>query len=88
MCSSCATYDVDDRVCCETCGRREEDRSRSIGSALLGFVGVGYLATLAICVVIFKARPYVGGIAAIAAIAFGRVLQIVLRPPVVSRRLS
>lgn len=86
MCSPCAAYDVDGRACCEACGRDEEDRSRSIGSALLAFVGVGYLATLAICVVVFHARPFVGGVAAIAAIALGRVLQIVLKPPIVSRR--
>jgi predicted nucleic acid-binding Zn ribbon protein len=87
VCATCAAYDVDGRVCCEACGRAEEDRSRSLGSTLLAFVGVGYLATLAVGVAIFHARPFVGGIAAIAAIALGRVLQIVIRPPVVIRRL-
>jgi hypothetical protein len=87
VCPTCATYDLDGSVCCETCGVIEEERSRSIGAALLAFVGVGYLASLALCVAIFHARPFIGGIAAIVAIALGRVLQIVLKPRVVTRRL-
>jgi hypothetical protein len=86
LCARCAAYDVDSDVCCERCGRDAEDRSRAIGLALLGFVGVGYLASLAVAVLVFHTRPFIGGIAAIAAIGSGRVLQMVLRPPVVSRR--
>ena len=48
---------------------------------------VGYLATLALGVLAFRAKPFVGGIAAIVAIALGRALQMVLRPPDVKRRL-
>jgi hypothetical protein len=64
---------------------REED-SHALSSGLLAFVGVGYLATLAIGIVLFKARPFVGGLAAIVAIAFGRALQLVVKAPVVTRR--
>ncbi len=86
LCAKCAAYDVDGRTCCEACGRAEEDRGRSLGSAVLLVVGFGYLATLALSYLVFKARPFVGGIAAIAAIAVGRALQVVLRPPAVTRR--
>jgi hypothetical protein len=86
MCSRCAAYDVDGRVCCETCGLAEEDRGRAVGTALLASVGVGYLATLALGLLVFHARAFIGGIAAIAAIGIGRILQTVLRPPAVTRR--
>lgn len=86
MCSRCAAYDVDGRACCETCGRAEEERGRSLGSALLAVVGFGYLATLAVSYLVFHAQPFVGGIAAIAAIALGRAAQVYLRPPAVTRR--
>ncbi len=81
-------YDVDGSVACEACGAVEDDRSRTVGLALLAFVGVGYLATLAIGIAVFRARPFVGGLAAVVAIALGRVLQIYFRPPVVTRRSS
>jgi hypothetical protein len=86
LCVRCAAYDVDSDVCCERCGRQAEDRSRAIGSALLGFVGVCYLASLALAVLVFHKRAFIGGIAAIAAIGSGRLLQMVLRPAAVSRR--
>jgi hypothetical protein len=88
VCARCAAYDVDGCVCCEACGRAEEERSRSVGSALLGFVGVGYLLALALGLLVFHAKPYIGGIAAVAAIVLGRVLQIVFRPSTVTRRLG
>jgi hypothetical protein len=87
VCDTCATYDVDGRLHCETCGRDAEDKSKALGSALLALVGVGYLAALAVGVLVFRAKPFVGGIAAIVAIALGRALQIYMRPPVVTRRL-
>jgi hypothetical protein len=88
VCARCAAYDIDGCVCCEACGRAEEERSRSLGSALLGFVGVGYLLALALGLLVFHAKPYIGGIAAVAAIVLGRVLQIVFRPSTVTRRLA
>jgi hypothetical protein len=86
LCDGCATYELDGGWCCEACGRRQEDDARELGSGLLALVGVGYLATLAVGILLFKARPFVGGLAAIVAIALGRVLQLVVRAPAVSRR--
>jgi hypothetical protein len=86
LCAKCAAYDVDGGTCCDACGRAEDDRGRALGSALLFFVGFGYLASLAVSYLVFKAQPFVGGIAAIAAIAVGRALQLWLRPPAVTRR--
>lgn len=86
MCATCAVYEVDGAACCERCGRAEQDRSHALGSALVAFVGVGYLATLALGILVFHAKPFVGGIAAIVAIALGRGLQVFLRPAIVVRR--
>jgi hypothetical protein len=85
-CDHCASFDVDGKPACEACGAAADERSRALGSALLTFVGVGYLATLAIGYLLFRARPFVGGLAAVVAIALGRALQMYLRPQVVSRR--
>jgi hypothetical protein len=52
------------------------------------FVGVAYLATLAVAYLVFRARPFVGGLAAVVAITLGRALQIVLHIPNVTRRPS
>jgi hypothetical protein len=85
-CERCLAYDVDGRVACAKCGAIEDERSRSLGSALVALVSVGYLAALAIGYLVFKARPFVGGLAAVVAIALGRTLQLYLRPPIVTRR--
>jgi hypothetical protein len=90
LCDACATYELGGgaapAACCERCGRTQEDDSNSLSSGLLAVVGVGYLATLAIGIVIFKARPFVGGLAAIVAIALGRALQLLVKPAIVTRR--
>lgn len=88
LCDTCATFELDGNWCCEACGRKEEDDARELGAGLLALVSVGYLATLAIGVVLFKARPFVGGLAAIVAIALGRALQMLIRAPSVARRLG
>lgn len=85
-CDACATFTIDGEPGCESCGRKEEDRAQAIGSALLALVGVGYLATLAIGVMLFRPRPLVGGIAALVAIGLGRILQVVVRTSSVRRR--
>jgi hypothetical protein len=85
-CNACLRFHVDDQLACSDCGPLAEERGRAIGSAVLGLVGVGYLATLAVGFMIFKARGYVGGLAAVVAIALGRVLQMYLRMPVVTSR--
>jgi hypothetical protein len=87
LCSACIAYDVDERPTCETCGRAEEDRGKSLGGTVLALTGLGYLATLAVGVALFHGRPFIGGVAAIAAIALGRILQLALKPPVAIRRL-
>lgn len=87
-CEPCLAYDVDGNVACESCAALEDDRGRALGSALLAFVAVGYLATLAIGIVVFRARPFVGGLAAVVAIALGRALQMFVRMPTVTRRPS
>jgi hypothetical protein len=86
FCEACLAWEVDGKPACAECGSREDDRSRSLGATMLALVGVGYLATLAIGYLLFKARPYVGGIAAVVAIMLGRLLQMYLRVPVVTRR--
>ena len=71
---------------CEKCGRDAEERAQSLAAAILAFTSVGYLAVLVVGVWIWKARPWVGGAAAIGAIALGRLLQVVVKPPVVEKR--
>jgi hypothetical protein len=88
VCDACATHEIDGGPCCETCGRAEDERVRALGSGMLALVGVGYLATLAIGVALFKARPFVGGVAAIVAIALGRGLQLLIKPSAVTHRLE
>jgi hypothetical protein len=88
LCDGCATYDLDGAPCCERCGREREDESDALSSGLLALVGVGYLATLALGIVLFKARPFVGGLAAIVAIGLGRALQLLVKPGTVTRRLG
>ena len=87
-CDLCLAFEVDGDVACESCGALEDDRSRDLGSAMLALVGVGYLATLAVGFVVFRARPFVGGLAAVVAIALGRALQMYIRPRTVTRRPS
>ncbi|HSO35343.1 MAG TPA: hypothetical protein VLT33_22595 [Labilithrix sp.] len=86
LCDSCAAFDIDGDFGCEACGRRREADAAELSSGLLAFVGVGYLATVAIGVVLFKAQPFVGGLAAIVAIGLGRALQLLVRGPAVTRR--
>jgi hypothetical protein len=88
MCEACAGFAVDGQTCCEACARDEEALSRDLGAALLALVGVGYLTTLALGYVLFHARPFIGGLAAVVAIALGRALQLLLRRPVVTRRTA
>jgi hypothetical protein len=88
LCDACSTYELDGAPCCERCGRAKEDDRNALSSGLLALIGVGYLATLAVCVVLFKPRPFIGGLAAIVAIALGRALQLLVKGPQVSRRLG
>lgn len=88
LCEGCAVYDLDGALCCERCGRATEEESNGLSAGLLASIGVGYLATLAIGVLLFKARPFVGGLAAIVAIALGRLVQLLVKTPVVTRRRS
>ncbi len=91
LCDACATYDLESAgarsSCCERCGRTEEDDSHALSSGLLALVGVGYLLTLAIGILLVKPQPFIGGIAAIVAIALGRALQLLVKPATVTRRL-
>lgn len=82
------TYEVDGRAACRDCGAVEEERSLALGAAVFAFVGCGYLATLAIGFLVFRARPFIGGLAAVAALGLGRVLQGFVRLPQVSRRVG
>lgn len=88
VCDACSTYELDGGPCCERCGRDKEDDRDALSAGLLALVGVGYLATLALGITIFKPRPFVGGLAAIVAIALGRAMQILVKGPAVSRRLA
>jgi hypothetical protein len=80
-CASCLTYEVSDRPACHACVAHVEGRSRAFGSALLLFVSVGYLATLAIGYTVLRGRPFVGGLAAVAAILIWRTLLTFLYAP-------
>jgi hypothetical protein len=87
LCDECASYDLDGAPCCERCGRQREEDSDALSSGLLTLVGVGYLATLAIGIVIWRGRPFVGGLAAIVAIGLGRAMQLLVKAPVPSPRI-
>jgi hypothetical protein len=78
-CEACLTYEIDGNSVCTECGEAEQDRGRGFGTAILGIVSVGYLATLAIGYLVFKAKPFVGGLAAVVAIVLGRALQMLVR---------
>ena len=86
LCDACLVYQVDGRSTCEGCGRAVEDRGLAIGSSVLAFVGVGYLAALAIGFLVFRGRAFIGGLAAVVAIAIGRGLQVFVKAPYVTRR--
>lgn len=91
LCDACASYDLDGAtrgLCCERCGRDTEDESNDLSAGLLASISVGYLATLAVGVLVFKVHPFVGGLAAIVAIALGRLVQLLVKTPVVTRRRS
>lgn len=86
MCEACATFELDGKACCADCARDVEAQSRDVGSGMLTLVGVGYLLTLAVGFAIWQRRPFIGGLAAVVAIALGRALQVVLKAPAVTRR--
>ena len=85
-CRACLAWEIDGSLACEACAARVAAGSSDLGIALVGLVSVGYLATLALGYVVFHTRPFVGGLAAIIAIALGRGLQLWLRLPTVNRR--
>jgi len=86
MCEACAGFEIDGKACCADCAREVEAQARDVGSGMLALVGVGYLLTLAVGFAIWKGRPFIGGLAAVVAIALGRALQLVLKAPAVTRR--
>lgn len=81
-----AGWAVDGTPACDACARQAEERGRDLGAGLLACVGAGYLAALAVGFLVFHARPLIGGLAAIVAIALGRGLTGVLKRPVLTRR--
>lgn len=88
LCDACATFAMDGDFGCEHCGRQREAEAAELSSGLLALVGVGYLATLAIGILLFRPQPFVGGLAAIVAIGLGRALQLLVQSPAVSRRAA
>lgn len=88
LCAACVAYDVDGDPACDACGRAEDARSRSLGTAMLALGAVGYLGALALGVALFKPRPFIGGVAALVAIAAGRALTFVFKLPTVVPRLK
>lgn len=56
----------------------DDDEAR--GTVVIALVATVYLATLAIGLVVFRAKPFVGGLAAVVAIVVGRALQVWLGP--------
>lgn len=85
-CPRCLVFAQAGEPLCERCGSAELARIAARGSAAIVIIALGYLVALAVSYHLFKARPYVGGIAALAAIALGRVLQVWLTPQAVTRR--
>jgi len=81
-------WDVDGRSSCDACGSAVERSSSQLASGLLLVVGVVYLATLAGLVYLFKAQPFVGGLAVIVTIAVGRGLEVLVKRPLVTRKTS
>lgn len=55
--------------------RPDELDRRAVGSALFAVVAMSYLAFVAVGVLVFRGRPFVGGAAAVFALALSRVLQ-------------
>lgn len=87
LCDACTTFERDGGPCCERCGRAAEDDANALSSGLLALIAVGYLATLALGTVLLRARPIVGGLAAVVALGLGRALQVLVKAPAVSRRM-
>lgn len=87
-CERCLTWEVDGGLACEDCGANEEARGRTAFSALLGLASAGYLAALAVSVMVFHARPFVGGFAALVAIALWRILPSLIPLPEARRRTA
>jgi len=88
VCDACASYELDGAIACERCGVEKEDQNSALSAGLLALIGVGYLFMLAVGVVLFKARPFIGGLAAIFAIGLGRAMQLLVKTPNVTRRMS
>ncbi len=86
LCESCLVYEIDGKPACGPCGTEVEERGKALGTSVLAFVGVGYLATLALAFLVFRGRAFIGGLAAVVAIAIGRGLQVFLKTPLVTRR--
>lgn len=59
-----------------------------IGGALVVLVAAAYLVTLAVGYVVFRARPFVGGFAAVVAIVLGRTLHAHIHLPVIDQPSS
>ena len=87
LCDACASFEHDGSPCCERCGRMKEEQRNDLSSGLLALVAVGYLATLALGSVLLNARPIIGGLAAVVAIALGRAMQLLVHSRAVSRRI-
>jgi hypothetical protein len=64
------------------------ERSRILGFGMIAVVALGYLAALALGVGLFQARPFIGGVATIVAIAISRGLLLFLPTPAVLTRRS
>lgn len=77
-CADCLRTDGGGRALCQGCDAAESERSVTVGSTLLVAIAAAYLAALAVGYVVFKGRPFVGGLAAVVAIGLGRGLQRIL----------
>lgn len=86
LCDGCHAFDVDGEPACAACGLKERATGEAIGGAQLAVTALAYLTFLALAIVWSKPKPLLGGLGAIFAIAFGRVVSMFLRPRVVVRR--
>ena len=72
----CAVHADKPSPACAEC-RARETRDADLAGALVMFVGVGYLLAVAVGYALFKARPFIGAVAVIVALALARASEIV-----------
>lgn len=71
----CAVHADNPSPTCAEC-RAREARDADLGGALVLFVGVGYLLTVALGYALVRGRPIVGAVGVIVALALARAAEV------------